>query len=334
MGKKITIKDIAAEAGVSTALVSFALSNQEGRSKRWNVNIETEQRILEIVKKHNFKPNSSARSLRTNSTRTIGVILSDISNSFFSGIARQIEDCAFKLGYTIIFGSSDENAARFSNLVTILMSKGVDGLIAVPCVGCEDSIERIIEADIPLVLIDREAKPHQISSVLLDNAAAVEDMAGYLYDKGCRNICMISYDMRLSNIIEREDAFVEQMKKYGIGHNSFIRRMSYGDIASGMVDFFDSDHFAKVDAIMFATNSLAYEGVYRLVKAGVNVPEDLTVVTFDHNTAFDLYGGFVPYVRQPIEEFASESIRLLLKQIEAKENDVEKVILKQQFIVD
>lgn len=126
---RVTIKDIASEAGVSTTLVSFVMNNKVNGQKTYRVNEETAQRILDIAARLNYQPNNAARTLRNGKTNTIGVIVSDISNKFFADIARCIEDCAYKNKYTVLFGSTDENPKKLENLIAVARNKGIDGLI-------------------------------------------------------------------------------------------------------------------------------------------------------------------------------------------------------------
>ncbi|MBQ9462216.1 MAG: LacI family DNA-binding transcriptional regulator [Bacteroidales bacterium] len=140
MVKPVTIKDIAREAGVSTALVSFVMTNYLGGKMVYKVNDETSRRVLEVADRLNYKPNTSARALRSGRTNTIGVVVSDIANPFFAEIARYLEDQAYQYNYNVIFGSSDENPDKLRRVAQVLLDKGVDGLIIVPCAGSEDTI--------------------------------------------------------------------------------------------------------------------------------------------------------------------------------------------------
>ena len=153
---RVTIKDIASEAGVSTTLVSFVMNNKVNGQKTYRVNEETAQRILDIAARLNYQPNNAARTLRNGKTNTIGVIVSDISNKFFADIARCIEDCAYKNKYTVLFGSTDENPKKLENLIAVARNKGIDGLIIVPCEGSEEAILAVTRQNIPIVLLDRE----------------------------------------------------------------------------------------------------------------------------------------------------------------------------------
>src|SRR5437867_1925426 len=145
MEKRISLKDIAQKVGVSTALVSYVLNNQkEGRIKK-----EVAQKIRDTAKALNYRTNQIARSLKMSKTFTLGLIVSNISNPFSSGLARIIEDEADKHKYTVIFGSSDENATKFSKLVDTFLNRQVDGLIVAPPEGAEAEITYLQQQGIP-----------------------------------------------------------------------------------------------------------------------------------------------------------------------------------------
>ena len=168
--KKISLKDIAEAAGVSTALVSFVLN---GKKKEYRVGEETAQRILKIANEMNYQPNLAAKSLRSGKTKTIGLVVSDISNPFFSQLARVLEDEATKRGYTVLFGSSDEDKDKMTRVVSNLINKGVDGLIIVPCDNSEKSIASLVNNNIPIVLFDRYFPEINVSYVALKDRKSV-----------------------------------------------------------------------------------------------------------------------------------------------------------------
>ena len=128
--KRASIKDIAREAGVSPTLVSFVLN---GKQKQYRVSDQVADKIREVVKRMDYKPNGFAKSLRVGSSHSIGVIVSDIANPFFANIVKNIETVAEERGYMALFASSDENAERLSNLLGKMLCKEVEGVIVVPC---------------------------------------------------------------------------------------------------------------------------------------------------------------------------------------------------------
>lgn len=331
---KVTIKDIATEAGVSIALVSFVMNNRTTGKENYRVNKETSQRILEIADKLNYQPNNAARTLRSGRTYTIGVIVSDISNRFFADIARCIEDRAYKHKYTVLFGSTDENPQKLENLIEVFRHKGVDGLIVVPCEGSDEIIRNVARQRVPLVLLDREVKDAEVSSVVLDNYRAGVQTTSALLKQGFKRIDMISYAMPLSNIRQREDGYKFYMERAGLGDHVRIHRLRH-DKLGGIEKVIREAKARDVEAFVFATNTLATAGLTTIFRNGWQVPQDFAMACFDSNEAFDIYKTAVAYVRQPIEEFGSEALDLLMKSIDQKDRPANhtRVVLKSELVM-
>ena len=153
MVKRVTIRDVAREAGVSIALVSFVMNRDHRRadgSVAYRVSDETVARITEIAERLNYHPNSAASSLRSGRTRTIGVVVSDIANRFFSDIVRYIENVAYSAGYTVLCASTDEQADKLESMLSVLTNKGVDGLIIATCSGGADAVSRVVDSGLPV----------------------------------------------------------------------------------------------------------------------------------------------------------------------------------------
>lgn len=331
--KKVTIKDVANAAGVSIALVSFAMSNRVDGRKGYRVSKETTARILEIADKLNYQPSNAAIALRSGKTSTIGVILSDISNKFFADIARCIEDHAYKYKYTVLFGSTDENPQKLENLINVFTDKGVDGLIIVPCEGSDEIIRNVVHKEIPVVLIDREVPDAEVSSVVLNNRRAGAKATAVLVEQGFRCIEMISYSMALSNIKERELGYADCMNDAGLSHNIRIHHLGHGNIH--LIDDIIADAKTRgVEALVFATNTLAIAGMKAIASRGWQIPSDFAMACFDGNEIFDVYDTAVTYVRQPIDKFGSESFERLMKLIEnrGKRHDCIRITLAPEVV--
>jgi len=332
--RKVTIRDIATEAGVSIALVSFVMNNKDGK-EGYRVNKETAQRILEIADKLNYRPNNAARILRSGQSRTIGVILSDISNKFFADIARCIEDGAYNNKYTVLFGSTDENPQKLRNLIEVFTDKGVDGLIIVPCEGAGEMIRDIVQQQqIPVVLLDREVPGVEVSSVVLNNRRAAFRLAEELLSRGYRRIEMVSYSMELSNIQEREAGYLAAMTGAGLEKSAAIHHLRH-DRMNRIGDAIREAKERGVEAFLFATNSLALAGLTAIVRSGWRVPQDLAIACFDTDEMFDIYDTTTAYVQQPIERFGSEALELLIKHIEEKDvQSCTRVVLQPKIVAD
>lgn len=312
---KVTIKDIAAEAGVSVALVSFVMNNRANGRETYRVNKQTAARIMDVARRLNYRPNNAARSLRGGKTRTIGVILSDISNKFFADIARCIEDRAHFHDYTVMFGSTDENPDKLSKLIDVFINKGIDGLVIVPCDGAWEAIQRVESMEIPVVLLDREVAGSEMSCVVLNNMKACMQLTESLTACGCKNIEMISLSMRTSNIMERETGYRQALSKItGNQNEPLIHWISHDNIAL-MGKIIDNALARGVDGLIFATNTLALSGLKHLKLIGMQIPEDIHIAAFDTNDAFDLEMLDICYVQQPINQFGTEVIDLIMKHI-------------------
>lgn len=311
MKTKVTIKDIAKEAGVSTALVSFVMTNLRVGKNVYRVNKETTELVLNVAKSLDYQPNMTARSLKYGKSETIGAIFSDISNPFFSEIARYIEDESWKYGYSTMFGSTDESSERLGKLVDVFISRGVDGLIIVPCEGSDEIISSIIERNIPVVLIDRETAEYPGYSVVLNNEKAAVDLTGKLVAKGCRKIEMLSYTMSLTNIRERESGYRTAMEKAGLRDNIAISRIPHHETACRVEEIVRSASDRGTDAFLFATNTLAVQGMSAIARAGLKIPDDFEVACFDRNDAFDIFDIELAYVNQPAKSFAAEAMKCI-----------------------
>ena len=268
----------------------------------------------------NYQPNSAARSLRSGRSNTIGVVLSDISNRFFADIARCIEDEASNAGITVMIGSTDENPRKFEKIVDVFLNKGVDGFIMVPCEGSEDVVRKLLENNVPVVLIDRNFEGMDVSSVTLNNRKAVSLAVGELYSQGFRKIHFVTYHTTSSNIVDRELGYVQSMKHFGLERETSVMKITYADILDQMRGLIPRMLEEGSEAIVFATNRLAIDSLVVLREIGKRVPEDVAVVAFDGSEtfAFDLYYTTVSYIKQPIEKFGSESFSILMKLIKIR----------------
>lgn len=319
MPKNVTIKDIAAQAGVSITLVSFVMNNriESNGKQKYRVSEATRDRILEVARRLNYQPNAAARTLRRGRALVMGAILSDISNVFYGEIARKLEEIAFQHGYTMLFGSSDESPEKFERIVRSFIDKGVEGFIVVPCEGSESSLRHILNADIPFVVMDRQDMDVPAPKIVLDNVSAMKNAVSMLVNDGYRKIEMISYTMRVSSISGREDGFIASMKELGYSEEQIIiHRLPFESITAGTEVVMPSIIERGVEGLVFATNSLAIAAVKKLFQMGVKVQEDIHLVGFDNSDVYGLFDPPMPHVRQPIDRICTESFNLLKKLID------------------
>lgn len=329
MAKKVSMRDIAEKVGVSTALVSYVLN---GLEKEKRVGPEVVKKILAAAKELKYKPNQIARSLRRGSTNTIGLIVADISNPFFGQLARVIEDEAAKIGYTVIFGSSDEDCYKSGTLIDTLINRQVDGIILTPSEGCKEQIKEIVANGLPVVLIDRYFPEISTNYVVLDNYMATYNAVKCFVSKGYFKIKMIAYDSLLIHMKERIRGYIDAMTDNGLEKETLVKKVRFSHSKSDTEKFMNELISSKeMDALLFATNTLSLNGLYIIRKQNIKVPDELAVIGFDGHEVFDFFQSPLTYIQQPLEEMGKESVKVLIEQIKGSKKTVH-VELKHQLI--
>ncbi|MFD2101251.1 LacI family DNA-binding transcriptional regulator [Flagellimonas iocasae] len=329
MKKRTSLKDIAKEAGVSIATVSYVLSKQENSG----VSKEVSDRIKEIAKRLNYRPNQIAKSLQSGKSHTIGLIVADISNPFFAHIARIVEDEAKKNGYTVIFGSSDEKAAKSHDLIKFLLNRQVDGFIITPTEGSEGQIQLLKEQNIPFVLIDRYFPSIDTNYVAIDNYKAAFDATKKFLENGKKRIGMIAYSTELNHMKERVQGHKDALGS--VYDEALLQEVAFEGLVEHMPKAINNLVKGKnpVDAIFFATNTLGVVGLKYLAELQLQVPNDIAVIVFDESEVFHFFYCPLTYVKQPLADLAKKAVTVLLNQIKDPGAKTDKVKLNAQLVI-
>lgn len=335
MEKKVSIKDIAKRLGVSAALVSYVMNNKE---KEARVGLEMAERIRSAAREMNYQPNLIARSLRSGRTKTIGLIVADISNPFFSNIARTIEDEASLNHYTVIFGSSDENAEKSQTLIDTLIKRQVDGLIIAPAENTAAQLQALTDRGFPYVLIDRYFNDLDANTVRINNYQASFKAVTHLYEQGYRNMSMVAYKAKLPHMEDRKKGFIAALQKFQLPvHEHSLMESSYENITTdvaGIMDTLLTNDETRPDSFLFATNSLAINGLKEISKRKLTVPKDLGVICFDETEAFDFFYCPLTYINQSTDRIGKEAVRILMQQLESSDKKTVERINTAQLVID
>ena len=331
---KITIRDVAREAGVSISLVSLVMNAKRDAEGNLdcNVNKDTARRIGEVAKRLGYRPNKAAASLRSGRFYTIGMITSDIANQFFADIARYIENIAHNYHYMVLFGSSDENAQKLDNIIDTFIGNGVEGLIVAPCAGSEEVLRKALDAGIPTVLLDRDIEGLDAGRVMLDNERAGRMGVEHLYKNGYRRIEMISYTLGISSLSEREQGYREAMRRYGLESYSQIHYTIYGNAQEDTVRIFEDAVRRGVEAFLLPTNTLALLGLQALNTLNLSSPKDLALVGFDESEIFTLYKPTITHITQSTRTLGEKSFEMLRRMI-AGDDSCRSVVIEPELIV-
>jgi len=313
--KKISLKDIARELGVSPALVSMVL-NHRGDEKK--VSPETQKKVWDLVKKLNYKPNQVARSLRLGNSKTIGLIIADISNVFYSIIAKSIEEQASKNGYSIMFMSSEEDPKKEETMTKTLINRGVDGLILSTSCSDRHQIRMLRDSNIPFVLIDRYIPGIKTNYVLAGNYQGAFDMTEHLLSLGYTRIALLAVTpSHLTTMKHRISGYQDALRKNGHAvKNKLIKEIAYNNIKKNMETILkDLILTEKVESIFFLNNKLTIAGLEILKRLNIRIPQDISVVSFDDIELFKFSYPTITSVSQPKEEIGKLAFEILLNQI-------------------
>lgn len=326
--KRASIKDIARIAGVSVATVSYVLNRKEGS----RISEATKTKILTIAKEINYTPNKIARSLKMNNSKLIGLIVPDISNDFFSNIARWIENEAMKFGYTILIGSSDENPEKFSRLTELFSEQQVDGMIVAPVIGSDDAIKKLLSNEYPVVSIDYYLENVDLPAVTLNNFEISEDIFDYFINEGFEELIYVGYDTKLPHLLDRQHGFERKIAESGIIAKKVLIGM--GEVTSKVHARLEEQLkiTSKKTALYFLNNKIGIAGLNYLARNKIRVPEDVSVIAFDETDAYTLFPTEITYIRQPMEEMAVHAIKLLEDQIKNFSEKGARVICKAELI--
>ncbi|MBQ6198963.1 MAG: LacI family DNA-binding transcriptional regulator [Bacteroidales bacterium] len=307
-----SLKDIANYVGVSISLVSFVLND---KARQHRVSEEMVRKIKEAAEKLNYQPNIFAKSLREGKSHVIGVVLSDISNPFFSSIARCLEDEAEKYGYSVLFSSSDENRERSEKQIAHLINRGVDGLILVPCEKSQSTVRAVLETGKPLVLIDRYFPDVHTNYVCLNNREMSRLATSTILASGYSHPGTIAYDTTLQHMLDRRSGYRQAMEDAGKAafvSESLIRECDLHQSISSAIDKLLAE---GVDSLLFATNNIATESLMVIKNKGINVPGELGIIGFDGGSAFDLFQVPISYIQQPVALMAQKTVEIIMDEI-------------------
>lgn len=305
------MKDIAQKLGVSTALVSYVLNNQLVD----RINKETAEKIRQLAREMDYQPNYIAKSLKSKKTNTIGLIVSDISNPFSGNIARIIEDEAKKINYTVIFGSADESYKKSQDLINVLLSRQVDGFIIAPAEGSEKQLMLLKQQAVPFVLIDRYFPKLEADQVIINNYKAAYQAVAHLIANGFHRIGMINFNTGLFHLQERVRGYKQALIDADIKPNdAYFKAVAERDIKVEVGLAIDEllETEEPIEALFFGSNHVAIAGLAHIQRLKIKVPEELAIVCFDEDNAYNLFNCPITYVKQPLAEIGMKAVENLL----------------------
>ncbi len=276
-------------------------------------------RISTAAEQLRYRPNALARSLRTDSTATVGLVISNVMNPFFTELARAVEDEALRHGFSVIFGNSDEDPAKETRYLEVLRDKRVDGLLLAPAGGMTAEISRLKDSGVPMVLIDRNLPRSGLTYARVDGTSAIHELVEHLHRLGHRSAGVIAGPNELLPGRERLAAFLQLAKTVGIDVDP--RHVVSGDFkeTGGARAIGQLLECTPLPEVVFISNNLMTLGALAvLAERGVSVPDDLAVASFDDAPWFALAHPPLTVVAQPTVKLGQTAARLLIDLMSGK----------------
>ncbi|MFD3620381.1 LacI family DNA-binding transcriptional regulator [Streptomyces sp. NPDC058676] len=321
-----SIKDVAAEAGVSVATVSRVLNDHP------SVSADARTRVLAAVEVLGYRRNAVARSLRTDQTHTLGLVISDVMNPYFTELARSVEEEARALGYSVIIGNADERPDLQDHHVRNLLDRRIDGLLVSPTDGGSPLMLGAARGGTPMVFVDRWIPGVDVPVVRADGLAAVRDLVAHLHGLGHRRLAIIAGPAATTTGQERVAAFRAALHAHGlalpdvyIGQGDF-QAASGRRVTEGFLDL------PEPPEVVFATDNLMALGALDAIRArGLSVPEDIALAAFDDIPWFVHTDPPITAIAQPTGELGRAAVRALVDRIEGR--SPESVTLPARLVV-
>ncbi|MHC6181335.1 LacI family DNA-binding transcriptional regulator [Clostridium sp. JNZ X4-2] len=323
----VSIKDVAREAEVSIATVSRVLNDVDV------VNEETKKRVLSAIKKLGYRPNIVARSLKTQKTRTIGIIIPDISNQFYPEIVRGAEDVANIYDYNIMLCNTDLNIEKEIEYLKVLKEKMSDGVLYMSNSLEPKILELIKQLQLPMVLVETTSKEDDIPSVTIDNEKAAYDGTTYLIEKGNRNIAYIGAGEDTVNASAmRYKGYRRALQENNLELNKDKVYFSSSKAKDGYKGINEILNKTKIDSIFCTSDEIAIGAINALRDKGIKVPEDIDVMGFNNIYLSSIFYPKLTTVSQPIYDMGSVGMRMLIKLINKQELEERNYVLMHELI--
>ena len=328
----VTIKDIARSLNISISTVSRALRGLP------EIHPDTRNAVIKLAEELDYQPNQLAKNLAKSRTKTIGVIVPNLSYHFFSAMLNSIEEAALQAGYSVLVCQTNESYLRETTNIQNLLRSQVEGFIISLSRDTDnyEHVERLARKNIPLVLFDRYAESIDVSKVIVDNEAAAFKATEHLIENGCRRIGFLAGPARLLLSNQRIKGYQAALAKHNLHPgDQYVFHCDYTQENTIMQTLALTSLPQPPDGVVTISDRVAYPAIYAMKQKGLRVPDDVAVVSFNNEPVSAFFSPALSSVSQPIQEMGTETVRLLLKQLDANDTTAvnETIIMDTQLIV-
>lgn len=323
-----TIRQVATTARVSPATVSRVLNGNP------DVRPELRARVLEAVGELGYRPNGAARSLRTRAALVLGIIISDITNPFFTAMVRGVEDVAQQAGYSVLLANADEDLAKEARYLEVAVAEQLAGVVLSPASSRHTRLDPLVQRGIPVVTIDRRLRDGPSDGVMINNRAVARQATAHLLEQGCERIAFVAGPSATSTARDRRAGYTAALRAAGreVDPSLIVSadyRMEGGyEAARALLSSAD-----RPDGLLVSNNLMTVGALDAIRESGLRMPDELAFVGFDEvSWALGRRAG-ISAVRQPTYDIGHRAARLLLARIRGERHDPRQVVLAAELIV-
>jgi LacI family transcriptional regulator len=325
MSDKPTMNDVARLARVALGTVSKVFNGDA------TVKPELRARVLDAAETLRYQRNRIAASLRSRYTQTVGIVIPDILNTFYAEFVEKIENLAGEAGYTVLIVTTGEDSQQARKRADTLIQRQVDGMIVIPPLDGSDMLGDMLGPDMACVIVDRIAAENPYPSVAVDNVDAAYQGTRYLLSLGHRHITLAVNSPNLWNTRERIVGFEQAMQEAGAKADVRIVGMTVEDARTSLGDLFRGSD--RPTALFTANNLVTLGAVHAQHDCGLDIPAEMSLLAFDDFEWLRLLRPAVSAMKQPIDQIAVETWRLMYRQISKKPIDVRHVRSGAQLMI-
>ncbi|MEM7548603.1 MAG: LacI family DNA-binding transcriptional regulator [Bacteroidota bacterium] len=332
-GRRVTIKDIAAHLKMSTSTVSRALANHSDVSR------ETRDIVLQLAEEWDYQPDPIAVSLRQKRTHTLGVIIPQINNRFFSKAISGIQEVANANGYNVMITQSEESFDLEKKNVQAMMNNRVDGLIVALSKQTTylDHFQKVFDSETPVVFFDRVGDSTYASKVIIDDYEASYSAVQHLIKEGCKRIAHVAGPQNLQNSRKRLEGYKDALKDNSLyqDNNLLVFSEYHTKEVRRITDYFLSID-PLPDAIFAINDAFAIEMICYLKKSGIRIPDDIAVVGFNNDNISPFIDPPLTSVESPAQDLGVEAAKLLLQSLDEEQAELVKnqsKVIKSRLII-
>lgn len=323
------MKEVANKAGTSVYTVSSVINNSNP------VSLKLRRRVKKAIEELDYVPNAMAKGLKKSRTYSIAVIISDMSDIFYSKVIKSIEKIINLEKLSVTVCNTNNDPGKEKGYLEYLIQNKVDGLIVFTVGQNDESLKKVLDKKIPLVLIDREIETLKVNSVVMDDFNSILEATNYLMDMGHKRIGIVSYPITFSTGRKRIEGYKAALSIHGIDQDVELIKICGTKISDSYKATEELLSIKDVPTAIITTNPKMFIGAFKSIRHNnLKIPEDISLLAVDIFEWVDLVRPSITIIKEPVEKMGEHAAKLLLEEIKSEEEMIpRKIVLSTKLIV-